>query len=339
MAAETAERQGTALAKSEDNTAAVAIRGLYADTTSLMQAFGVAAKMANLLLPVTRIDFIPPGYSVSLRIVQLDPLAPDPKGQTERARMGGGDVYKPEQGGDGFAISKVALDKLSAAAGISWDPRLCTRMDDGSDAHYVEFRAAGHLIDFDGRRRDICATKAVDLRKGSATIAGWTDRRLQIAREHILSLSESKAKNRAIRQALTIKAKYTAEELRRHFVVPTLVFDPNRIEDPEMRREAVRRITDRALGMTDRLYGPKPVEPIDVTPKPEPKSPPPPVSETKADNDDGEPTDAQIEAGRVAFERRERERLERAGQTTIPGTGPRRTPEEPPPPTDDGIPY
>jgi len=276
-------------AKQEPKQTAVAVRGLYADTTSLMEAFGVASKTANLLAPTIRIDFIPPGYSVSLRVVTLDPLAPDNKGQTERARMGGGDIYKPEQGGDGFALSKVALDKLAAAAGISWDARLCERMDDGSDPHYCHFRAAGWLIDFDGRRRDICANKAVDLRKGSATITGWTDRRLQIAREHILRLAESKAKNAAIRQALTVKSKYTTEELKRPFVVPTLVFDPNRFEDPEMRKEAQRRITDRALGMTDRVYGPPPSEPIDVTPvKPEPKSPPPPVSETKPDPEDGE---------------------------------------------------
>ena len=61
------------------------------------------------------------------------------------------------------------------------------------------------------------------------------ENQIQEMRAYILEHAESKARNRAIRQALALKGKYTEDELRRPFVVPALV-ETGRCDDSELRK-------------------------------------------------------------------------------------------------------
>jgi hypothetical protein len=305
--AENKDTKGTEVAtRSAGGQEVEAVRGFYSTAEALQQAFRGAAAKANLLSPVVRIDHIPAMHSVSLRMVVLNPQPPDNQG-----RGGGGDVYLPDLSRPGeFALTKVALDKVAAAAGISWDPILSGRMDDSSDTQYARFRAAGWITDFDGSRRCISAEREMDLREGSATAAAWQakgwNRRLEMAREFILPQVESKARNRAIRQALAIKSKYTAEEIARPFVVPKLVLDLDQISDPEIRTAVALKIADRSLGASERIYGSGPEAPSSLGAAPrdmeQGRIPPPPLGASReAEDENGGETDADNPASRIPF--------------------------------------
>lgn len=243
--------------KEEQAPAVVPPRGLYRDLDNLMGAFDAAKAVANVLAPVNRLDFIMPLHAVSLRLIQIDP------------RDKRGDVYAPLGGEDGErALTKTALDKVAAAAGISWDYNACGRTDDGSDPRYASYRAVGTIQDLDGSFRQVVANKAMDLRPGSAACQRMVEaaqrkdknateancRELRMAMEHILAHAESKAFNRAIRKALGIKQKYSVEELCKPFVVPKLVFTGDS-EDPALREVVAQRIIDRAFSAQGNLYG------------------------------------------------------------------------------------
>lgn len=225
---------------------------VYRDVRTLYDAFSKSEQRHfNVLLPTTRIDYIPDGHSVSLRVITLDPTPPDSNGNG-----GGGDVYLPERGdASKLAPSARALAKISAAAGINWDPVLSVRQDDGSDQHYCWYLAVGWVQDFDGSWRCISADKEVDLREGSTTIEGWKPKRLAIAREHILRLTQTKARNAAIRQALAMKQAYSPDELKRPFVVPKLIHTGD-YADPELKRAIALERARQGMQATTALFGP-----------------------------------------------------------------------------------
>lgn len=228
-------------------------QGLYHDTTSLTQAYHAALKgRCNLLAPVTRVDFIPMLHAISLRIVIFDPR-PATRENRGSASKAGGDLYELE--GD-VALTKVALDKIAAAAGISWLPKYHGRLDDASEALYVRFRACGMMRDVDGRVRIESRIRDTDLRPGGADRKRMTEggKQFDMAAQFIAPITESKACNRVVRAFLGIKSKYTLEEAKRPFIVPTLVFDGHH-EDPEIRREVARRITEEALRGQRMIYG------------------------------------------------------------------------------------
>ena len=74
------------------------------------------------------------------------------------------------------------------------------------------------------------------------------------ARQHILSLAETKAKNRGIR-SLGVRTSYDAKEIDKGFAVIRLQFTGHS-DDPEVERAVSMKIADQALGSSDRLYGP-----------------------------------------------------------------------------------
>jgi hypothetical protein len=109
---------------------------------------GYEEKKYNVVSPITLLDRVPPMHRVSIRVVQIDP-------ETE--------TY-PIPGGDKLGLGKTALDKIAAAAGISWLPERCGQIDAYNHPHRVKYRAVCTIQDFDGRRRTIGAEKEVDLR-------------------------------------------------------------------------------------------------------------------------------------------------------------------------------
>ncbi len=175
-------------------------------------------------------------------------------------------------------LAKSALDRIAAAAGVRWDPHLCGRTDDGHDPHLVEYQAFGTVRQLDGTERPIHAQKRIDLRAERATPEDtWGSDAQEIARvarmagaknggaardpwpqilqqrSHIMSLAESKAKNRAIR-SLGVRTGYTTADLAKGFAVVRLQFT-GRHEDPEVERAVAMMVAEKALGSSAALYG------------------------------------------------------------------------------------
>jgi len=106
----------------------------------------------NFATPITVLDRVPPMHRVSVRVVQIDVEA-------ETYPVG-----KDAKGVDKVGLGKTALDKIAAAAGISWLPERCGQIDQYKHPHRVKYRAVGTIRDFDGRSRVISGEREIDLR-------------------------------------------------------------------------------------------------------------------------------------------------------------------------------
>lgn len=241
-------------------------RESYGDLDMLAAALERVSRTAILVAPMVSIDSIPMYHEVSLRVVRIDP----------RDAREGGDTYNV-QGKRG--LGKIALAKLSQAARITWDGKKSGRVDDGSDPHYCAYHAVGYWPDWDGRTLiEIDGTRAIDLRDGSDLTAkmnsdhskGDASKQIRDMRAFILEHAETKAKSRAIRQALTIKTSYTDEELYiqdagnrlpRAWIVPALIETGHVPESipHEIRMRLIEKYYDAVLsgaGLAKRaLYG------------------------------------------------------------------------------------
>jgi hypothetical protein len=229
--------------------------GVFDSVTMLAEAIRSLGKKHNLVIPGGAIGpDLPLLHAAGISFVFVDP-------EKETYAIDGGKI----------GLSKTALDRVAAAAGVRWNPHLCGRTDDGSNPHVVEYQAAGTVLQLDGTERMIHASKRIDLRaeKGTpestwgsdaqelARIAAKKDRdpwpQILQARQHILSLAESKAKNRAIR-SLGVRAGYDAGDIGKGFAVVRLQFT-GRSDDPEVEREVSLMIAKRALSSESMLYG------------------------------------------------------------------------------------
>lgn len=223
-------------------------KGIYHDLGALTDAFQKAQSRFNVCFPVMKPDLIPPLYSVALRPVAIDARL------DQAGKPVSGDLYK-ERGGDKYALTKVALDKLAAAANVSWHPAYTGRVDDRSEMHFRTYRACGMVLGLDGTPRLITKHKSLDLRDGAPH--GMKSDELDQARKHIDALCESKAMNRVVRTIAHIKSTYTAEELRRPFVIAALVFT-GETDDPELKREVAKALVQRSTNASAMLFGPPP---------------------------------------------------------------------------------
>jgi len=268
-----ADENGSALATSEQNNGKLK-RQTFGDLSQLEGAMKRMAASCNLIAPIVALDHIPMFHEVSLRVVSIDPES---------------ETYVPKNSGGKRALTKTALGKLCQAARIEWDGVKSGRVDDRSDPHYVHFRSVGYWPDFDGRTAlQISGEKQMDLRDGSPMASGMSDKQLMQARTYILEHAESKAKNRAIRQALALKSSYTEEELKRPFVVPTLV-ETGRCDDPELRRLYYEKKLDGKGLATRMLFGSQPMlKPGDMEVIEAKATPvkPPPVGTVPDEDDD-----------------------------------------------------
>jgi hypothetical protein len=212
----------------------------------------------NLIVPGGSIGGkLPPLYAAGLSFVFVDP-------EKETYPIYG----KAERG-----MGKTALDRISAAAGIRWDPRFCGLVEESPNPYFVNYQAYGQVLQLDGTERPLHALKRIDLRAEQGTpVSTWGADAQEIARvadnatpkrdpwpqilqarQHILSNAESKAKNRAIR-SLGIRTTYSLAEYAKGFVILRLQFT-GRSEDPEVQREISMMIARRALTSTSALYG------------------------------------------------------------------------------------
>lgn len=234
------------------------VQGLHGSVDTLQDAIRGAVDKVHLLSPTVNPEYIPPFHEIAIRLVVIDP------------RDEGAEVYSQFGFKDGeVALTKVALNRIARAAGISWDPVRSGRLDDGSDPHYVHFRSVGYIRDLDGSRRTLVGEKEIDLRDGNPTIftddpqrmntkargftKAWSGARLEGAREHILAMAESKAMNRVVR-SLGVKQKYLRAEIAaKPFAVLALVLT-GRHENGALQEHAQIKMLDAALESSRELY-------------------------------------------------------------------------------------
>lgn len=204
-----------------------------------------AAREAHLVSPSTSVARLPPGTSVALSAVYIDV-------ENETYNVSG------KRG-----LSKPALDKIAGAAGLSWDPFLSRRKDDGRDPCYCAWEAVCRVRQLDGVEIILTGSVELDLRDGSPTVDALASRakdgrsawkQLRDMRMFITRHAESKAKLRAIR-TLGIRSSYSIEELtERPFVVARLMWT-GESDDPELRKLFALKTADAFLGARSAIYG------------------------------------------------------------------------------------
>lgn len=250
-----ANQQSTALARFSQTSR---------NATQITQALEQASREYHLVSPATSVGQLPEGCGVAMSTVLIDP---DPKHS---------EVY-PIKGSDKLGLHRAALDKLAAAAGISWDSAQSRRLDDGSDPHYCCFRAVGTYRSFDGTEVQIMGTKEMDLREGSDQARG-AGSGLVVQRQFIMGHAETKARLRAIR-SIGIRTGYTREELTKPFVVARLMWT-GESNDPELRRAFAMKQADAMLGGSRALFGHGAMPHVATAPLLAP-TPPPPVGSVR----------------------------------------------------------
>lgn len=192
------------------------------------------------LVPVQTITQISPLHRVNINVVQIS--------TDERDR----DTYKEKNGE--YALTKKGLAKLMAAAGIQYvetksvTPSSCQRCLDMAKATGkpcpcgececrpdVAWQVTIAVPDLSGGFRRVTATREFICADEKAKA---TDAQYKQAFAFRSAHAESKALNRALREALMIKSTYKAEELSKPFAVP--VISPN-FEDADLKAAMVQR--------------------------------------------------------------------------------------------------
>lgn len=236
-----------------------------------------------VLAPKTHMAHLPAGTTIAVTEVQVDT---NPKKK---------EVF-PISGGD-LMLSKVSLDRVAAAAGITWLDE--QRRDDRRHPHYCEMFVRGRMTDFDGTVREITGHKIVDLREDAGDGVQGKDYaeivskaaqakpprdpsgQLMEARKFIAEIAASKAKNRAIASGLGIKRSYSRDDLKRPFIIPKLI--------PDSSDQATKQLMlAQMLGATSALYGNSRI--VDAQLEEVHQNSAPPVEEPEAE--DGERSDA-----------------------------------------------
>lgn len=194
-----------------------------------------AMERGHLISPAAACPTLPPGCEVAVSAVLV-----------EKDR----ETYTVQ---GGHALSKVALERISKAVGVSWHPTLSHRTDNGDDPCFASYKAVGHFRDFDGTWRTIEGEKQMDLRDGSERAKTMKSGELSEARKFIAEHAQTKARLRAIR-SLGIRASYNDAELKKPFVCARLVFT-GQSDDPDIRREFARVTAQAMTQGSEMLYG------------------------------------------------------------------------------------
>jgi len=251
-------------------------RKLYTDVPSVLKAlaaFDRARDKYNLCIPVRDVDFIPPGYAVSFRPVAVDARL-DAQGDPI-----GADVYRDDRKPDQYGLSKIGLEKITTAAGVSWETE---RLDDAHDPLFCHVRKRGTFPTLDGRDVSAEDSAVLDLRDGTPQARARSTARLTQQRVHIHRTCESLAQNAVARRVGFIKGLYGRGDIQKPFVVASLVFT-GATDDPVMKQEFARAIADRATGARRALAGPR----ADTDRHPAP--PPPATTEAGGSTDPDDP--------------------------------------------------
>jgi hypothetical protein len=200
----------------------------------------------NLLLPKIHMGSLPEGTLLAVREVHIQPNEPG--------------MYKVDGGKQ--ALGKAQLNRIAAAAGITWVS--VERTDDRKHPHYCEVTARACVTDFDGTARESVGTKTIDMRadavdgqpgpeldamlKAAARNNRDASKQIEQQRKFIAEICASKAMNRAIADVLAIRRSYEPKELAKPFIVPKLVPDTS---NPVAQNMVLAQMT----GAANALYG------------------------------------------------------------------------------------
>ena len=237
-------------------------------------------KKYNVLIPIQTMQDFPDIYKLAINTVKIDveedTYAMDKEYNQETK------TFVPKN----YALNKIGLEKLMAAANIqileskpiiptsvSYAAEMAKRL--GQPVNYdkrdIAYQVIISMPDLTGTMRIIKASKEMiadeiyqECLDQAASKKKWVNKKQVDCTEEekeaeakknfnqIMkfrsALCESKALNRAIRKALHIKSKYTAEELSKPFVVPFVV--PN-TEDSDMKKAMI----DKYRISTNILFG------------------------------------------------------------------------------------
>ncbi|OGS01433.1 MAG: hypothetical protein A2V88_13970 [Elusimicrobia bacterium RBG_16_66_12] len=179
-----------------------------------------------------------------------------------------GDVYQRE---GVRCLHKTALDRLAVARGINWVPERSGLRSNPRDIDNVVVCATGIVRDLSGEERTIYGEAQWSYEKAYAkyfaekshksylsncrdnpplTREEYGAKRATEEREYALERTESRAKNRAIRQACVIRAGYPANELSKPFIIASVQLNPD-YDDPAF--QAAMR--ERALSSLGSMFG------------------------------------------------------------------------------------
>ena len=214
----------------------------------------------NVISPAIAVSELAQGFGANLATVLVDHTIVDAESgrgtETYRSKK----IHKDHE----RALAKVAMLKLSQAAGIQWDLDRCRRIDNRQQRYFWEWQYVGTLRTHDGQMLVLRGSRELDLRDGSAEAQGMSDRQLQQQRSFGNEICETKAMERAIRAGLALRQVYTVEELKKPFLLVRFSFMPD-MNDPEIKR----LVTERALSGVGMLYQPPAAPALELPPAPE----------------------------------------------------------------------
>lgn len=227
-----------------------ALAVIQGEGSTLQKLAEFQSQQYNILAPIDWSGQPPAGTRISLRVEKI---------------LVNEDTYQTE---GGHALKGHALDRMAASAGLT---TISTRRTDGHvHPHFVEFEVVVQLTDGDGIARQGRGTRAIDLREDvgggvpgadldEILYSAGSDRnpRKQIikARQYIVPMCESKARNRAIRHVCSLRGAYSTDELDMPFIAIKLVPDTS---DPQAKALVLAQMT----GATQALYGGAPQQAI-----------------------------------------------------------------------------
>ena len=222
------------------------ILGTFSNPAQVGEALNHASAFCHIVGPVT-VGALPNGCEVSLSAVVLNSVDK------------GGDVYSVGFGK--FALTKPAMDRIAAAAGVTTEATQCVRWEQ----RLCEWRVTRAVRYLDGSTRRESASRIIDLREGSRYLENLRAKAIErdpsrpdTQVNEILGMlgahTETKARLRADRALLAIRT-YTKEELQKPFVVPRLVFTGRCPGNPQLEAAFGMMIAQSMLGATQALYG------------------------------------------------------------------------------------
>lgn len=224
---------------------------------------------AWLIGPMQDLQTIPEGFDVTATRVVIDI-----PGETYW-------VGRSKESGEERGLGKTAIERLAAAAGASVQVR---RTDDRGHPRCCEFAATAVMRLLDGTPHYAEASRAYDMREdGTDWISTFeaaatkayeraltdgkddaTANRIAQSAGHSAAVAalgamhrnaETKARLRALRALLGIRAKYPRADLeRKHFLVLKLSAT-GRTNDPQLRQEFARTLFHQGLGASAALFG------------------------------------------------------------------------------------
>jgi len=196
---------------------------------------------------------LPDGFSVVWTEVDID---------TRQANQGG-EVYNVS---GGYTLATTAIERLTSAFGITWDTARSGRLDAGDHPYYCSYLAVGSYMGPDGMPVPVSGTNKTDLRDSMPGAEKFRNdkgemntKMLMQQRQHILSISESKARSRAYRKAVGMRAM-PQKEIARPWVVFRIQIT-GETDDPRTQRIFESMIFQNALAARAALYGPPAMPP------------------------------------------------------------------------------